>query len=289
MIPFIFRICFCLFVLASCQKDVADLLEDTREMADPGYPHIRIAIIGDSISTFNGYAPSDSTGYDGVEYSSYYPQGDVKSVENTWWYKTAALLGISANNITNCSWGGSHVTGNSSLTTNASAGCSSRRISDLSYKGEKPDIIICYISCNDWAHDIPIGNWAGSDSIPEEGKVSTLREAYALMLYKIKQAYPESMVICLTNLDDVKRDKTPGWPSNNSNGITVEQWNENIKEVAGVFGCYTIDLQDSGINYNNVLSYTVDRGLHPNKAGMTLIANKVAKEIKSLLDAQVDE
>ncbi len=109
------------------------------------------------------------------------------------------------------------------------------------------------------------------------------------MLHKAKKAFPESTVICLTNLEDTKRDKTPGWPSNNTNGISVEEWNENIKDVSEILGCHTIDLKDSGINYNNVTSYTVDDGLHPNNAGMTLIANLVAKEIKSLLYTQVDE
>lgn len=280
------NICICLSIILSCQKETTGTQDDSQGTETP---QVRIAIIGDSISTFYGYLPSDSKGYDGENYRYYYPRGDVKNVKNTWWYKTAALLGISVNNITNCSWSGSRVTGDSSSTTNASAGCSSRRISDLSFKGYNPDIIICYISCNDWASNVPIGNWYDPDNIPEEGTVSTLREAYALMLYKTKQAYPESMVICLTNLEDVKRDKTPGWPSNNTKGISVEEWNENIKDVSEILGCHTIDLKDSGINYNNVTSYTVDDGLHPNNAGMTLIANLVAKEIKSLLYTQVDE
>ena len=280
------RICICLSVILSCQKDMTGTQDDAQETDGP---QIRIAIIGDSISTFHGFLPSDSKGYDGEKYSCFYPRGDVKSVKNTWWYKTAALLGIDVNNITNCSWSGSRVTGDSASTANAYAGCSSRRISDLSFKGYDPDFIICYISCNDWASNVPIGNWSDTDNIPEEGTVSTLREAYALMLHKAKKAFPGSTVICLTNLEDTKRDKTPGWPSNNTNGISVEEWNKNIKEVSGIMGCHTIDLQDSGINYNNVSSYTIDDGLHPNNAGMTLIANLVAKEIKSLLYTQVDE
>ena len=286
---FISRICFCLLVVLSCQKEevmegASDAIEDSHETADTLQSQIRIAIIGDSISTFGDNSPSSAKGYDGAKYKSYYPRGDVRRVNNTWWYKVAESLGIDIDNVSNCSWSGSLVTGNSSSTTNASAGCSSRRISDLSYKG-KPDIIICFISCNDWASSIPLGNWTITDSIPKDGIVSTMREAYALMLYKAKESYPESTIICLTNLDDTKRDKTPGWPSNNTKGISVEEWNKNIKEISSSLGCFTIDLQDAGLDYNNISSLTVDNGLHPNDKGMSLIANKVSKEIKTVLSS----
>ena len=284
---FISRICFCLLFLLSCQKEeltwqLSDTSVVSHEIADSLQSQIRIAIIGDSISTFGDFSPSSTKGYDGVRYKSYYPRGDVRKVNNTWWYKVAESLGVDIDHVSNCSWSGSRVTGNSSSTIDASAGCSSRRITDLSYKGE-PNLIICYISCNDWASNVPLGNWSATDSIPKGGMISTMREAYALMIHKAKESYPESIIICLTNLDDTKRDKTSGWPSNNSKGISVEEWNRNIKEISSALGCYTIDLQDAGINYFNVSSLTVDNGLHPNDKGMSLIANKVASEIKTII------
>ena len=284
---FISRICLCLLFFLSCQKEeiewkLLDTLDVSQEIADSLQSQIRIAIIGDSISTFGDFSPSSTKGYDGARYKSYYPRGDVRKVNNTWWYKVAESLGVDLNHVSNCSWSGSRVTGNSSSKMDASAGCSSRRIADLSYKGN-PDFIICFISCNDWANNIPLGNWATTDSIPKDGVISTMREAYALMIYKAKESYPESTIICLTNLDDTKRDKTPGWPSNNTKGISVEEWNKNIKEISSSFGCYTIDLQDAGIDYHNVPLLTVDNGLHPNDAGMSLIADKVSKEIKTIL------
>lgn len=282
---FLSRICFSVLVFLSCQKEGTAVVSDTLEthaIADEQKSHLRIAILGDSISTFDGFSPSGTTGYDGERYKSYYPRGDVRKVNNTWWYKVAVSLGIDPDNLSNCSWSGSCVTGDSSSTVNAFAGCSSRRITDLSYRGI-PDLIICYISCNDWAGNVPLGNWSTEDRFPEDGKISTLREAYALMIHKIQVSFPESIIICLTNLDDTKRDKTPGWPSNNSKGVSVEEWNRNIKEVSNALGCYTIDLQDAGIDYYNVSSLTVDNGLHPNDKGMTLIANKASKEIQTIL------
>lgn len=279
----------CVMQLMSCQKADALTFEFEIEVEFPRIDTVsqdstlKIAIIGDSISSFSGSAPSDIDGYEGAKYQHYYPRGDVKNVEGMWWYKASTALGITVDHISNCSWSGSRVTGNSLSTLNASAGCSTKRIIDLSFKSYNPDIVLCYISCNDWAHDVPMGNWSYIEGIPVEGIINTSREAYALMLYKIKECYPSSIVACLTNLEDPKRDYTPGWPSNNRRGVTVDDWNKSIIELAEALGCYVIDLRDCGIDYDNAPSYTLDGGLHPNDAGMTLIAKKVATELAIIL------
>lgn len=270
-------------MFSSCQKieDCGILPDNNITLSESCY---RIAIIGDSISSYNSSSPSDMDGYKGAKYASYYPKGNVKQVENMWWYKVAHSLHVTSDYICNCSWSGSRVTGDSSSLDTASAGCSTKRIMDLSFKGFNPDIVFCYISCNDWAFNVVLGNWSSSDEIPKEGVVSTLREAYALMLAKIKEHYPDCLIVCLTNFDDPLRDFTPGWPSNNRNGVSTDDWNKSIIELSDAFGCVSVDLQECGINYYNAPSFTVDGGLHPNDAGMTLIANKVIKELETVLN-----
>lgn len=276
-------------LLMSCIKAEAlvweiEFPEEDIILPDSTASSIRIAIIGDSISSFKGSSPSDAEGYEGTKYAYFYPSGDVKRLENIWWYKVAEELNIPINNINNCSWSGSRVTGNSSSTTNASTGCSTKRIIDLSSKGFDPDVVLCFISCNDWAHDVPLGNWTAEEAIPPDGVISTAREAYALMISKIKELYPLCQIFCLTNLEDTKRDYSPGWPSNNRRGISVDDWNKSITELSMALGCNTIDLQECGINYDNLSRYTVDGGLHPNNTGMTMIAHTVAKELAKVLE-----
>ena len=141
-----------------------------------------LGIIGDSISTFQGWLPSDIPDYDGSTYAVYYPHGTLTMVQQTWWYKVAMQLGISPEHISNCSWSGSRVSGDSTSTTSAGAACSTRRISDLTLRGFTPDIIICFISCNDWGNtpNVPIGTWKVTDPIPSEGTITEMRAAYAL-------------------------------------------------------------------------------------------------------------
>jgi lysophospholipase L1-like esterase len=114
-----------------------------------------------------------------------------------------------------------------------------------------------------------------------------MREAFALLFSKIKAQYPDCMIVCLTNLEDPKRDFTPGWPSNNRLGVSTAEWNRAIAELSTHFDCLTVDLQDCGINYENAAKYSVDGGLHPNDAGMTLIAKKVVKELANAMNEPV--
>ena len=56
----------------------------------------------------------------------------------------------------NCSWSGSECYGDSTSTTDASAGCSTKRVNDLANGSTNPDIIICYIGINDFFNGIGI-------------------------------------------------------------------------------------------------------------------------------------
>ena len=248
-------------------KNVAPLLEKFKNKS--------IGIVGDSISTYKGWLPSDIEGYDGSTYQAFYPRSGVNNVEFTWWYILAKMLNIEPNKISNCSWSGSKITGNALSNESASAGCSNRRVTDLSARGFTPDIIICFISCNDWAYNVDIGTWVPSDEI-----VYTLRESYAVLLNKIHTNYPLSHIFVCTNLDDYNRDGDSTWPSNNSRGISTFEWNKNIIELADAFGYDVINLNKCGINYQNISSYfSIDNGLHPNIDGMKLIAQKAYNEI----------
>ena len=243
----------------------------------------KIAVIGDSISTYSGWLPSDISGYDGTQYATYYPHGTLNSVSMMWWYKVAQALNLSPqNNLSICSWSGSRVTGDSEATSTAVCGSSTRRISDLKlrFNNQAPDIIICFIGCNDWGNDVAIGDWQTSDAIPQEGTIRKFRNSYALMLDKIHATYPHARVFCCTILDDFSRDQTQGWPSNNASDVSTHTWNESIREIASALGCDVIELNRCGINYSNIKDYySVDSGLHPNADGHTLMARKVVAEL----------
>ena len=243
------------------------------------------SILGDSISTFQGYLRSDEPGYDGATYAYWYPQAYLNNVNETWWKKMGELTGMTL--LQNCAWSGSQVCGNSQSTTTAQAGCSTRRITDLSKNGVAPDIIIILIGVNDLRNSDSraLGDWTGNDEIvADSSDVNTFSSAYSLMVSKIMTTYPNSEVFCCTILDTGHT----GWdthdnakyPCMNDRGNTTKEWNDTIRMVSESLGAKVLDMHECGIDFFNLDLYTGDR-LHPNSNGATLMAKQAARELLS--------
>ena len=246
------------------------------------YEGLRCAIVGDSISTYSGTMPSG--------YSDYYPHGDVTNVGSMWWKIICNILGMSP---VNCSWSGSRVTGAPKGDT-AFAACSDLRIADMGRDGN-PDVVIFFIGCNDWGNDVTLcaNNWSIDDPVIDDSQYSSTDtltlfcEAYSLMLYKTKIAYPHSRLFCCTILDEVRRDDVGVgiFPPINSNHVSNYTWNEHIRMISEAYGSDVINMHDCGVNYFNLEQYySVDAAqgaLHPNKAGQALMAQKVISELIS--------
>lgn len=243
----------------------------------------KLSIIGDSISTFKGYIPSG--------YATFYPMGDLTSVENTWWNKLINETGLTL--LKNCAWSGSKCSGNATSTTSAAAGCSTKRVNDLADGDTKPDIIICYIGINDFGTNtdtpVPVGDWNSTKEIPSEtNSVSTFSEAYAIMVDKVMRTYPEARVFCCTLLHNgatIRDTDSPGvYPTKNANGTTLEDYNKVIRDVANGLGADIIEVTKCGINFYNFDKYTVIRNgsydsTHPNVAGAELVKRKILAEL----------
>ena len=121
-----------------------------------------ISILGDSISTFEGYIPK-ADGFN-LEHLSRYPQNNLLTdVNETWWMRVItqldAKLGI------NDSWRGATVSGAAPVTTGTTGENASManliRIQNLGSNGI-PDIILFYGGTNDFAHVSKVGSFDSS-------------------------------------------------------------------------------------------------------------------------------
>ncbi len=216
-----------------------------------------LSILGDSISTYQGYIPGG--------YACYYPDADnnLKDVTQTWWmqvlYNTGMRLAV------NGSYSASAVCGDS-RGENSSAGCSSRRLSDLiAPDGTVPDVILVYMGTNDFLFSIPLGKFSGTPTYRTDHYIWDFTEGYELMLQKLQAIYPSSRIYCMTLLEQ-------GSPKVNENGNTIADYNRRIKEVAAAHGVPVIDLQGCGG------VYTSD-GTHPNKDGAAKMAAYVTNTL----------
>ena len=216
------------------------------------YKGKKLSILGDSISTYEGYIPEGNV--------SYYPHGSVTSVTDTWWHKLISATGMTL--LVNNSWSGSRVTTRETPTNSGVERCE-----DL---GTDPDVIIVWMGINDFNGEVSLGTYDGKSAIPVT--TTTFREAYGIMLNKILTKYTQSEVWVCTLPQCERNSPSDAFPEINNNGVALADFNKAIVELANAFGVKILDHNKCGLTYQNMSVYNPDE-LHPNPAGHSLVAN----------------
>ena len=240
----------------------------------------KVSIYGDSISTYTGFIPEGNTTY----YAG--NNAGVSNVAQTWWYRTIAALNGTL--LVNNSWSGRCVSNKrdaESGMTNSGAWRQSE-IDKLATGGMTPDVIIVKLGINDFNHAVHEGTYDGTTALPDVSQTdpSTFREAYATMLDRIMTTYPLAKVyVCALN--QCERSGSAGFPETNGNSDAISDFNAATRELAAAFGAGVIDHGSAGMTYYNLSTSAGDyssqtgSGLHPNAAGMKLLANKTISAI----------
>lgn len=234
---------------------------------------LKLSILGDSISTFDGYIPTD--------YNIFYPgYGDISTVEKTWWWQVMNATGMELN--ANASSSNTTITGDSLDTTGSAPGCSTKRMIDLTPgdDGPAPDILIVFMGTNDFLRSVELGTFT-EPSQQDEGVVNNFCDAYELMIQKLNALYPNAEIyfctLLETNAGDV--DEYPqSYPATNKNGNTIGDFNAEIATIASAYSYPVIDVHNCGITYETLDQYTID-GVHPNAEGARLIAEYVTNAL----------
>jgi len=233
-------------------------------------PKITFSVMGDSISTYQGYNP--------VGYYAFFPEnGDVTDVADTWWKQVADDLELTL--FVNGSSSGATVAGDSTGTEDPQCGCNELRTGGLAgSEGVCPDRIIVYLGANDMIQGVPLGDNDGTKPV-EEGEVTAFSDAYTLMLDKLQKKYPLAKIYCCT-LHPMGNygTQTPYVEFVNGAGLTAKDYGEVIAGIAGNRGLSVIDLYDCGIKVENLQEMTSD-GVHPTAAGMHCIAGAVEEAL----------
>ena len=234
---------------------------------------LKLSILGDSISTFDGYIPTD--------YNIFYPgSGNISTVEKTWWWQVMNATGMELN--ANASSSNTTITGDSLDTTGSAPGCSTKRMIDLTPgdDGPAPDILIVFMGTNDFLRSVELGTFT-EPSPQDEGVVNNFCDAYELMIQKLNALYPNAEIyfctLLETNAGDV--DEYPqSYPATNKNGNTIGDFNAEIATIASAYSYPVIDVHNCGITYETLDQYTSD-GVHPNTEGAKLIAEYVTNAL----------
>lgn len=225
-----------------------------------------LSILGDSISTYDGYIPEG--------FAVFYPLGgEVTDVSQTWWMRLLEDTGMEL--CSNDSSSGSTCVGDSLSPDNPQYGCSGYRISLIAGKqGKMPDVIIVYMGTNDLLIGAPLGDNDGTKLV-DEGMVENFSDAYTLILDALESNYPAAQIYCCTlaPVGDWGTD-SPFVIFTNYLGLTAEDYSKQIQIIADNRGIPVIDLYHCGIEIDNLHEMTTD-GVHMTPAGMECVERAV--------------
>lgn len=225
----------------------------------------QFSILGDSISTLEGYNPK---GYKVFYTGDNCVKAGVVEAKDTWWDKVIGFFGGEL--LVNNSWSGSRVTKLKDKEQLFPSGCSDERTAALHINDVKPDVILVYLGTNDWAFGAKTGN---ETRILGEDSNELFDEAYDSMLKKLKSNYPESEIWCCT-LCETHISKRPDFQfPHKYAGTHIEEYNEIIRKVVGHHNCKLVDLYDYRMTYDSI------DGSHPTNAGMNTIATMIIRSI----------
>ncbi len=247
-----------------------------------------LSVLGDSISTFenvsNGKAASttNSTIKDNV---AYYTSGKTNvTLEKTWWKQVEAKTGMRI--LVNNSYSNSDIFDPKYKKNNVGYLSRAVNLHDNTgdNAGEKPDIVAVYLGTNDVSkHSSHLGlaediNYKKlikkSNGKTTYAKPTTVCEAYAVMIHKIKSAYPKAEIYCFNIL--------PRRGATDEILQAISDFNDSIRIIAGYFDVGYVDLNRcSGITSTTLVNnrYLHDKLLHPNKKGMSAIASAFIDEL----------
>ena len=198
-----------------------------------------ISVLGDSISTFDGYSPPGGVYY-GPSFGSI---TGVRSPEDTWWMKV--IRAMDGNLLANNSWSGSTASSAGSLPA-----CSPSRIRRLSANGIAPDHILILAGLNDVNMYVPPETFAGD---------------YRQMLQQIREFYTRAGVTCATLTTGYLSD-TPFTHQLCHVRDRLEPYNQAIRTAVAEAGYQVADIARLDRRYASM------DGLHPNGEGMGQLA-----------------
>ncbi len=205
----------------------------------------KIAILGDSYSTFGGYmTPSTNLcWYNGTDGGSE-KENDVEKVEETWWYQLTQLPEYEL--VCNNSYSGSTIC----HTGYDKADFSDRSFITRIHNLGNPDIILIFGGTNDSWAGAPIGEYCYEKWSKKE--LYSFRPAFAYLLASLKQLYPEAKLYNLTN-------------SELSEAVT-----ESMDEICRHYRVFNIRLHDIDKQWG-----------HPSIEGMKSICEQVFTALQS--------
>lgn len=244
----------------------------------------RLSLLGDSISAYAGTIPEGNDAY----YTG--NNSGVSSANQMWWKILCNKTGMIPLVING--WSGSGVTQlEDSSHVNKVPMSSDERCSALGDGTNTPDVILIAGGVNDYTY----AESAQSEPLEWDGKTTpvlgnSFTEAYACMIKKIQNNYPNAIVVALSTWFTM-RGTDNGYTLTHtvgSNVYTQQDYNDKIRYVAEQMHIPYIDVSNIGFNRNNFYpTYAEDSSTiptHPNANGQYVMGSAIAEKLIDLVN-----
>lgn len=200
----------------------------------------QISILGDSISTLNGYTPPDGSFY----HTAFSGNTGISSVEDTWWMKV--IRGLGGTLLINNSYAGSTV-----CRDGYQAASSPWRIAKLKKDGVLPDYVLVFSGLNDVAFY----------RTPE-----AFGNDYTAMLQELRLAFPDAAIWCGTLCHGILVNPKLPLFVNFDQCTPLSEYNQVIRAAVAETACHLADLAAFELSYASM------DGTHPTATGMEQLA-----------------
>lgn len=232
------------------------------------------SVLGDSTSAYIGHIPDGNAHYYNGSNSG------VSDASEMWWSVLAENTGMTPLIID--AWSGSKV---SSIDVEGKGFVPASDISraqNLHDDTNNPDNIFIKMAINDFTKTgAAIGTWDGGSTLPADN--GDFSSAYALMLSRVREAYPNTRIFCLSLGIFIRTNTDKNGVEYNDEGKTIHDYNEVIRKMCDLFGAAYIDTQNIGITRQNIYpTYAEDYSsipTHYNAVGHLVLGESVAKKI----------
>lgn len=253
-------------------------------IAENRYAGLRMSLLGDSFSAFEGYSDSEH---------NYYPHegSDVSSVDQMWWKIVADKLHLK--NLVIGAWSGSTVA--SGLRTSGYRPASNPlRCEALDNGTYYPDVVLIAMGVNDYSYakEGSFGTWDGTTALGAQSDLSdydttTFRAAYATMLARIQHKYPNATIVCITPWFQERYETDTGVNYLNSIGKSISDYADAIKEIGDIMHVFVVDGTNIGFNRHNYYpKYAKDsasKPTHPTIAGQKHISEAIINCLNNIV------
>lgn len=255
-----------------------------------------LSVIGDSISSYNGFCNDTKANSTLAKNAPYYPNYSVNMYDSSLMYWGRVIEELGMKPCVMNTWSGSLAVGKGedpnmlerAAQLHRDGGTPDNPADDI-----KPDVIIVYIGINDLNGSAPLDSkfttalknspktamekWfpnvlnaqKASGSTKRNVAYSNFDEVYALSINKMRELYPDAEIYCLT------------YQENNHTNTTKEKLNRfssSITAIAEYFGATVVDQSKDVITQANVHAYAdAMNSLHPNAGGHAIMAENIIK------------